>query len=126
MPALRVEEAVNGREAVAKVSAAEPYYYDLVPMDIQMPVMDGYEAARPRAVGSRTRGYSDRSHDGKCFEEDRQRAFKAGMNDHIAKPVDIQQMMNVLEKVLPQRQGQKNELIGQYCLFCLNYLFVML
>ena len=104
-----VEEAVNGREAVAKVSAAEPYYYDLVLMDIQMPVMDGYEAARTvRALPDPGRGdIPIVAMTANAFEEDRQRALKAGMNDHIAKPVDIQQMMNVLEKVLRSDKDKK-------------------
>jgi signal transduction histidine kinase/CheY-like chemotaxis protein len=96
------EEATNGREAVEKISHAEPNYYDLVLMDIQMPVMDGYEASRAiRALpDSGRRDLPIVAMTANAFEEDRKRALEAGMNEHIAKPIDIQQMLAVLENIL--------------------------
>ena len=97
-----MEEAVNGAEAVQKVSASEPGYYDLVLMDIQMPVMNGYEAAQE------IRGLSNPALAGipiiamtaNAFTEDIRAAKEAGMNGHIAKPIDVPKMMETLRSVL--------------------------
>ncbi len=87
---LEVEEAVDGQDAFEKVDAAEAGHYDVVLMDIQMPIMDGYEAARA------IRGISDPKKAGvpiiamtaNAFQEDIENAEKAGMNGHVAKPID--------------------------------------
>lgn len=97
-----VEEAVDGVEAVEKVRDAASGYFDLILMDIQMPNMDGYEAARCiRALPE-----SDKANipiiamTANAFDEDRQNAFDAGMNDHIAKPIDMKILNEALEKAL--------------------------
>ena len=97
-----VETAENGKEGLDKVAASEPGYYDAVLMDIQMPVMDGYEAARAiRALeDERLSRIPVIAMTANAFTEDIQRAKDAGMNGHIAKPIDVNNMLNVLKEVL--------------------------
>ncbi|MBI5329375.1 MAG: response regulator [Betaproteobacteria bacterium] len=82
---LRVDVADNGAEAVAKASQ---FPYDLILMDVQMPVMDGLAATRALR---KLPGYADipvLAMTANAFDEDRQQCMDAGMNDHVAKPVD--------------------------------------
>ena len=97
-----IDTAYNGAEAVDAVKNAPAGTYDLVLMDVQMPVMDGYEATQ------HIRELEDREKaavpivamTANAFDEDRQKARDAGMNGHIAKPIDIPQLMNVLKEIL--------------------------
>ena len=97
-----VDQAVNGQEALEKVATAAPGQYALVLMDIQMPVMDGYEATR------RIRALPDPAKaripivamTANAFAEDRENALAAGMNDHIAKPFDIHTLLWKLAEIL--------------------------
>ncbi len=96
-----VECAENGRQACDMVSASEPGYYHLILMDIQMPIMDGYAATRI------IRSLEDPALSSlpiiamtaNAFEEDRERAIQAGMNGHLAKPIDLDQMMAQLRNL---------------------------
>ena len=101
-----IETAENGRIAVDMVSSSDPGYYDAVLMDIQMPVMDGYEAARTiRALDNRAlASIPIVAMTANAFREDEQAAEEAGMQAHIAKPLDIEKMMRTLSEVL----GLKN------------------
>ena len=91
---VQVEEAYNGEEAVRKVSESAERYYDLVFMDIQMPVMNGYDAAR--AIRALPRGDARAvpiiAMTADAFVEDVRNAQAAGMDGHIAKPLDVQTM----------------------------------
>ncbi len=94
----KVECAENGQAAVECVKNNPAGYYDVVLMDIQMPVMNGYEATaairgldRPDAADIVIIAMT-----ANAFEEDRQQAKEAGMNDHIAKPIDVRQLYKVL------------------------------
>lgn len=97
-----IETAVNGAEAVAKVTASPEGYYHLVLMDIQMPVMDGYEATRRIRALSRTdaRTVPVIAMTANAFSDDVKKAREAGMNHHIAKPIDIQMLMKTLNTYL--------------------------
>ena len=93
-----VETAENGRVAVEKVEAAAPNWYDLVLMDIQMPEMDGYEATRRiRALADKEKaGVPIVAMSANAFEEDKKSAMSAGMNGHIAKPLDVKLLFRIL------------------------------
>ena len=97
---LELETAENGKEAIASVMAHDPLYYDFVLMDIQMPVMDGYEATREirKQVPSLKAPIIALS--ANAFEEDKKKSLDAGMNDHIAKPINVQELITTLAKFL--------------------------
>ena len=97
-----VETAEDGREALNMVSASTPGTYDAILMDIQMPVMDGYEAARAirRLENPELAQIPILAMTANAFPEDVRAALDAGMQAHIAKPVDIVQLMRELKKVL--------------------------
>ncbi len=97
-----VDLAGDGTVAVEKMETADAGHYDIILMDIQMPRMDGYEATRRiRALEDRTKAsipiYAMTAN---VFEEDRQKALDAGLNGHIAKPIDIANLMTVLKGAL--------------------------
>ena len=103
---LDVDSVEDGKDAVYIMSSAEGRKYDLIFMDIQMPKMDGYTATREIRT----------LNDPKCanipiiamtanaFEEDRKKAIKAGMNGHIAKPIQIGILKNTLGDVFSNRK----------------------
>ena len=97
-----VDTAENGKIAVEKVEAASAGRYDLILMDIQMPEMDGYEATRRiRALpDARKAALPIVAMTANAFEDDRKNALHAGMNGHIAKPLDIQKLFQVLSELL--------------------------
>ena len=99
---LCVEIANDGAEAVEMVKAAPAGTFDVILMDIQMPKMDGYEAARLiRALEDREKAdIPIIAVTANAFEEDRKSALDAGMNGHLAKPYDIPAMLGMLAKLL--------------------------
>jgi len=104
---LAVEEAQDGQIAVDMVSRSAPGYYDLVLMDVQMPVMDGYEATRRiRALPDpRLADIPIAALTANAFDEDRQRALNAGMDDHIVKPIDVAQLLKALAMLTHRRSA---------------------
>ena len=108
----KVETAENGQVAVDKVSAAEPGWYDAVLMDVQMPVMDGYEATRTirRLADKRLAGIPILAMTANAFKEDELAAKEAGMQAHIAKPIDVGVMMKTLTAVLADAEQAGNTL----------------
>lgn len=97
-----VEQAVDGKDAIDKLVKAGAGHYQLVLMDIQMPEMNGYEAA------ATIRSMEDPAISSipilavtaDAFDEDRQKAFRSGMDGHIAKPIEIDSLLCALEEVL--------------------------
>ena len=97
-----VEEAEDGTVAVEMVTKSEPHYYDAILMDIQMPLMNGYEATQI------IRGLKNKdlanipiiAMTANAFEEDRKHAFEAGMNAHVQKPLEVDKLMETLAELL--------------------------
>lgn len=97
-----LEEAFNGQEAYEKVQASEEGEYSVILMDIQMPVMDGYEATRL------IRNLSKRAHanipivamTANAFAEEKRNALASGMNAHISKPIDVNTLFKTIEHII--------------------------
>ena len=95
-----IETAGNGMTAVEKMEQAVPGQYSLILMDIQMPIMNGYEAAK------RIRALKDPeiasvpivAMTANAFDEDREKSYEAGMNGHLAKPVSVETLMDMIYK----------------------------
>ncbi len=102
MSGLAVEFAKNGKEAVDIIADIDDNYYDIIFMDIQMPVMNGYEASRAiRALsGDYPKSVPIVAMTANAFAEDVAAAKSAGMNEHIAKPLDFNQLQKTLKKWL--------------------------
>ena len=98
----RVDTAENGEVAVEKVSTAAPGSYDLVLMDVQMPVMDGYTATRKiRALDDPARAKLPiLAMTANAFDEDRRNALESGMNGFLSKPIVIGDLVQELHKIL--------------------------
>ncbi len=105
---LVTEEAEDGSAAVEMLSQATDGYYDLILMDIQMPVMDGYEATRRirQLPDSKKASVPIIAMTANAFDEDRENAFKAGMNGHISKPIDVNKLKRTISAVL-ENKGEK-------------------
>ena len=81
---------------------SEPGYYELILMDVQMPVMNGYEATKEirRLENKELANIPILAMTANAFEEDKKEALKCGMNGHIAKPIDINLLLKTLSEVL--------------------------
>lgn len=97
-----VETASNGMAAVEIIEQSAPGQYDLILMDIQMPVMNGYEAARRIRSMNRPEIATIPivAMTANAFEEDREKSYEAGMNGHLAKPVSVETLMDMINKVM--------------------------
>ena len=97
-----VEAAEDGDVAVELVKQSPPGHYDLILMDIQMPRMDGYTATQQiRALEDKAlSGIPIVAMTANAFAEDRQNAMAAGMNEHIAKPIDVPKLIEILQRIL--------------------------
>lgn len=106
-----VERAKDGVECVDMALRAETGYYDLILMDIQMPNMDGYRATRS------IRAFADREKasipilalTANAFREDQERALEAGMNAHVAKPLDAARMFRAIAQALQESEQQRTD-----------------
>ena len=97
-----IDEAENGRQAVETFSGSPEGYYDIILMDIQMPVLDGYEAAKEiralnRADAETVPIIAMTAH---AYKEDVEQALEVGMNGHLAKPIDKPSLMQTVGKIL--------------------------
>lgn len=96
-----VEWAENGKICVEKFEQSAPGYYDAVLMDIRMPVMNGYDAAKAiRALNRADARLPIIAMTADAFSEDIQRCLECGMNEHVAKPIDIEKLMKLLKRYL--------------------------
>ena len=97
-----IDTAEDGDIAVEKMHHAAEGQYDLILMDIQMPRMNGYEATQ--AIRKLSNPYAAEipiiAMTANAFDEDKQNAFAAGMNGHIAKPIDVAKLLNTLSEIL--------------------------
>ena len=104
-----VEAANDGSVAVDMVKASADGYYDIILMDVQMPIMNGYDATRA------IRKLENPAHanipivamTANAFNEDKMNALEAGMNDHVAKPLDMDRLFEVLHKYLGKKPSAK-------------------
>ena len=98
----QVDTAENGAEAVKKIKNSKPGDYDLVLMDVQMPVMNGYEATRQiRALKDPAlAGITILAMTANAFDEDRKKALESGMDGFLSKPIVIEELLSTLQKNL--------------------------
>ncbi len=97
-----VERAANGVKCIEMLNDKPAGYYSIILMDIQMPVLDGYNAT------SKIRRMDDKSKasipivamTANAFAEDREKALSVGMNDHIAKPIDMNKVIPTIRKYI--------------------------
>ena len=96
------DRAIDGADCLDKLEKAAPGYYDMILMDIQMPVMDGYDAtARIRRMKDEEKASIPIiAMTANAFAEDRQKAISTGMNDHVAKPIDMKVLLPVMAKYI--------------------------
>ncbi len=99
---IQVDVASNGQEALEKIGC---FHYDGVLMDCQMPVMDGFEATRRIRADGRFAALPVIAMTANAMAGDRERCADAGMNDHIAKPIDIDLMFLTLARYMKPRAG---------------------
>lgn len=100
------DRAENGQECVKMISAAEDDTYDLIFMDVQMPVMNGRDATREIRKSAReyVRNITVVAITADAFAEDMKECMEAGMDEHISKPVDMRKVLNILEKVQKKKK----------------------
>ena len=105
----RVQEAVNGKEAVERFEQSEEGEIDAVLMDMQMPVMDGCTAARRIRAMQRAdaAGVVIVACTANAFQEDIDRAKQAGMNEHISKPLDMEKLIRILNQLWKENGDEK-------------------
>lgn len=111
MKGFLVETAFDGKEAVEKYQEKDAFYYDLILMDIRMPVMNGLEATRQIRKFEVEEGHSmDSNEDARAipivamtanaFDEDMKKSIESGMNGHLSKPIDVDVMLDMIKRVI--------------------------
>lgn len=106
MKGMSTEIAVNGEEAVQRIQEGKPYEFDLILMDLQMPVMDGYEATKIIRAMDRddTKQIPIIAMTANAFSEDIAHCLEVGMNSHIGKPIEVGTMYERIAKQLRERK----------------------
>ena len=103
-----IDLAKNGEECIKILEKMPEGYYDLILMDIQMPIMDGYEATKIiRSFNNKNAQIPIIAMTANAFEEDRKHALQLGMNEHLAKPIDIEKLKDVLTKYFNHEKREK-------------------
>ncbi len=97
-----IEIAIDGSEAVEIISNSSPNRFDLVLMDVQMPVMDGYTATKSiRSLeDAKKASIPIIAMTANAFEEDKKLAYDAGMNSHVSKPINVEQLIDEIKKII--------------------------
>ena len=103
-----VTKAVNGQDALDQFAASAPGTFDAIIMDVMMPVMDGYQATRAIRQLDRPDAGSIPilAMTANAFVEDRRRAYEAGMNEHLTKPLEPEVVLRTLAKYRSKQQGR--------------------
>ena len=103
-----IDLAKNGEECIKILEKMPEGYYDLILMDIQMTIMDGYEATKIiRSFNNKNAQIPIIAMTANAFEEDRKHALQLGMNEHLAKPVDIEKLKDVFTKYFNHEKREK-------------------
>ena len=99
---LLVERAADGVKCMEMLEKAPAHFYDLILMDIQMPILGGYDTTRKirRMADAEKAAIPIIAMTANAFAEDKQRALAAGMNDHVAKPIDMNKLIPTLQKYI--------------------------
>ena len=99
---LLVERAADGVKCMEMLEKAPAHYYELILMDIQMPILGGYDTTRKirRMADAEKAAIPIIAMTANAFAEDKQRALEAGMNDHVAKPIDMNKLIPTLQKYI--------------------------
>lgn len=97
-----IDTAEEGTIAVEKMRDAKPGQYDLILMDVQMPIMNGYEATKAirKLDDPEKANIPIIAMTANAFEEDRQEAIKAGMNEHLAKPINVPKLLSTIAEIM--------------------------
>ena len=100
-----VETVANGLEALERFEASAPGFYDAILLDVQMPVMDGHEAARHIRKSSHPEAGSIPliAATANAFNEDKAEALAAGMNAHVSKPIDVKELCRIIRELGEKR-----------------------
>ena len=99
---LLVERAADGVKCMEMLEKAPAHFYELILMDIQMPILGGYDTTRKirRMADAEKAAIPIIAMTANAFAEDKQRALEAGMNDHVAKPIDMNKLIPTLQKYI--------------------------
>ncbi len=112
MEGANVDLAKDGQEAVEKYQSAEPGKYDLILMDIQMPVMNGWDATKAIRAFEKKQAQGERipifALSADAFVEDQRHAIEAGMDGHFSKPINFDEMCIQIGKTLSERRERRN------------------
>ncbi len=94
--------AENGQKVVEEFEKSEPGYYDMILMDVQMPVMNGYEATKAIRLSSHPKAKTIPiiAMTANAFADDINDAKNAGMNEHVSKPIDMNRLETVIKDIL--------------------------
>lgn len=108
---MQVETACDGQVAVDMVRKSQPYYYDFIFMDIKMPNKNGYEATMEIRAMEREdlKEIPIVALSANSFLEDVQKSIASGMNDHVAKPVELYKLTDAIDKWVFSKEGSRRE-----------------
>ena len=103
-----VDEATNGSEAVEIIKTSKPGLYDFILMDVQMPVIDGYQATDiiRKLDNKKLANIPIIAMTANAFEEDKKRALESGMDDYLSKPIRAETLFNTVSQILTKKKSR--------------------